>query len=47
VLAVVVQLMQIEGIDYFNQLSTVGLYSNCIEKIKFILFLGFGFKIPI
>jgi len=47
VLAVVVQLMQIEGVDYFNQLSTLGLYSNCIEKIKFILFIGFGFKIPI
>lgn len=47
VLAVVIQLIQIEGIDYFNQLSSLGLYSSCIEKIKFILFIGFGFKIPI
>lgn len=47
VLAVVIQLIKIEGVSYFNQLTTLGLYSNSVEKIKFILFLGFGFKIPI
>lgn len=47
VLAVVIYLMKINNINYFNQLLTLGNYTNYIEKLKLVLFLGFGFKIPI
>jgi len=36
-----------DSIDYFSQLLTLGLHIEHLEKVKFVLFLGFGFKVPI
>lgn len=47
VLAVIIYLIKINNVNYFSQLISLGNYTNYIEKLKLVLFIGFGFKIPV
>lgn len=47
VLASLIALMQVSKVEYFSQLYLMGVFLPYVSKIKYMLFLGFGFKVPI
>lgn len=47
VLAVILYLMQVDGVYYFNELVSLGTYLDHVDTLKLVLFIGFGFKVPL
>ena len=47
VLSLIVTFMKVGEINYFSDIKTLSVENDLISNAKFLIFLGFGFKIPI
>ena len=47
VLSLIVTFMKVGEINYFSDIKILSVENDLISNAKFLIFLGFGFKIPI